>query len=155
MARTDRNLLWHSVLPSHHDMYGLLQKISLVLSTKFTSKYTQPVVLFFDVLALTEIALINISCIFCQHLSLLFIAKFSINSCLHFLIQERGPKVTYEINMPRARIFVDCTDDSDDEHCRPNRRPPTNTEVYVLPSFPLFYYVPYANCVVHVSVMHT
>jgi hypothetical protein len=110
---------------------------------------------FLDVLALTEIALINVSCIFCQHLSLLFIAKFSINSCLHFLIQERGPKVTYEINMPRARIFVDCTDDSDDEHCRPNRRPPTNTEVYVLPSFPMFYYVPYANCVVHVSVMHT
>jgi hypothetical protein len=110
---------------------------------------------FFDVLALTKIALINVSCIFCQHLSLLFIAKFSINSCLHFLMQERGPKVTYEINMPRARIFVDCTDDSDDEQCRPNRRPPTNTEVYVLPSFLMFYYVPYANCVVHVSLMHT
>jgi hypothetical protein len=47
---------------------------------------------FFDVLALTKIALINVSCIFCQHLSLLFIAKFSINSCLHFLIQERGPR---------------------------------------------------------------
>jgi hypothetical protein len=47
MARTDRNLLWHSVLPSHHDMHVLLQKISLILSTKFTSKYTQPVVLFF------------------------------------------------------------------------------------------------------------
>jgi hypothetical protein len=146
MARTDRNLLWHSVLPSHHDMYVLLQKISLILSTKVTSKYTQPVVLFLYVLALTEIALVNVSCIFCQHLSMLFIAKFSINSCLHFLIQECGPKVTYEINMPRARIFG---------HCRPNRRPPTNTEVYVLPSFHLFYYVPYANCVVHVSVMHT
>jgi hypothetical protein len=101
---------------------------------------------FLYVLALTEIALVNVSCIFCQHLSMLFIAKFSINSCLHFLIQECGPKVTYEINMPRARIFG---------HCRPNRRPPTNTEVYVLPSFHLFYYVPYANCVVHVSVMHT
>jgi hypothetical protein len=109
----------------------------------------------FDVLALTEIALINVSCIFCQHLYLLFIAKFSIISCLHFLIQERGPKVTYEINMPRGQIFVDCTDDNDDEHCKPNRRPPTNTEVYVLPSFPMFYYVPYENCVVHVSVMHT
>jgi hypothetical protein len=33
--------------------------------------------------------------------------------------------------MPRARIFMDCTDDSDDEHCRPNRRPPTNTDVGV------------------------
>jgi hypothetical protein len=64
-------------------------------------------------------------------------------------------QVTHEINMPRARIFVDCTYDSDDEHCRPNRRPPTNTELYVLPSFPLVYYVPYANCFVHVSVMHT
>jgi hypothetical protein len=78
---------------------------------------------FLDVLALIEIALINVSCIFCQHLSLLLIAKFSITSCLHFLIQECGPKVTYEINMPRARIFVYCTDDRDDEHCKPNRRP--------------------------------
>jgi hypothetical protein len=110
---------------------------------------------FLDMLALTKIALINVSCKFCQHLSLLFIAKFSINSCLHFLILERGPKVTYEINMPLARIFVNCTNDSDDEHCMPNLGPPTNTEVYVLPSLPMFYYVPFANCVVHVSVMYT
>jgi hypothetical protein len=55
---------------------------------------------FLDVLALTDIALINVSCIFCQHLTLLFIANISINSCLYFLIQEHGPMVTYEINMP-------------------------------------------------------